>query len=80
MEYSDEEKRSFCVGHFIKHLNTLDTLDKFIAFVKGISPTKIKAKLKEAYLKEGDDGTIIIDNAQVKKDNDESMAVEIDSW
>ncbi|MBA7607306.1 hypothetical protein ES703_14465 [subsurface metagenome] len=79
MSYVDEEKRAFCISKIIEHLNTLDTWEKFKTFVNGITSQKIKTKLKEAYLKAGDEGTIAIESAQTKKDNDESMAVEIDS-
>ncbi len=79
MSYVDEEKRNKSIGYIIEHLNTLDTKNKVDDFIKKVSPLKLKTIIKEGYLKAGDEGTINIENLQVKKDNDESMAVEIDS-
>lgn len=80
MAHSDEEIRAFCISYIIEHLNTLDTKEKFIVFVNGITPDKLKTKLKEAYQNAQLKGNTVITSAQEKKANDAEMESEIDSW
>ena len=78
MLFNAEEKRSFCISKIIEHLNTLDTWEKFKIFVNGISPEKIKAKLKEAYQNALVEGDLVIGSAQDKKIADEDMIIELE--
>lgn len=76
MSYSEEEKRSFCIGYIIEYLNTLDTWAKFKTFKDGISSAKLNAKLKKAYQDAQIADDIIISSAQEKKVNDSEMESE----
>ena len=78
MNYLDEEKRAFCIGKIIEHLNTLDTWEKFKVFVRGVTSQKIKAKLKEAYQDARTEGDLVIGSAQEKRLADEAMVNEIE--
>ena len=78
--FTDEEKRSFIISRIIEHLNTLDTFDKVKTFINGVSPEKIKAKLKEAYQKALAEDDLIIDSTQEKAIDDEAMITEIDGF
>jgi len=80
MSYVDEEKRAFCISYIIEYLNTLDTNEKFIAFVNGVTPDKIKTKLKQAFQNAQVEGDGTIASAQEKQANDVEMVSEIDSW
>ena len=79
MSYNDEEKRSFCIGYIIEYLNTLDTWDKFKNFVNGVTPEKIKLKLKTAFAYAQSQDNVVISSAQEKKVNDSEMESEIDN-
>ena len=76
--FTDEEKRSFIISRIIEHLNTLDTYEKVKIFINGVSPEKIKMKLKEAYQKALAEDGLVIDSAQEKTIADEAMIVEIE--
>jgi len=77
MSYADEEKRAFCIGKIIEFLNTLDTWEKFKAFVIGVSPDKLKAKLIEGHQDAQVEDDLVISSAQEKKIADETMVNEI---
>jgi len=79
MSYVNEEKRAFCIGAIIRHLNTLDTWDKFKVFVNGVTPAKLKAKLKKAYQDGQVEADLVITSVQEKKTNDAEMESEIDA-
>ena len=80
MIYTDEEKRSFIISRISEYLNTLDSFDKVKIFIKGVTPEKIKAKLKEAYEKASLENSVVVENAQDKKVADEAMITEIDGF
>ena len=79
MSYNDEEKRAFCIGYIIEHLNTLDTWDKFKNFVNGVTPEKIKTKLKTAFQNAQIQDAIDIQAAIDKEDKNAAMDSEIDN-
>ena len=78
MDYTNEEKRVFCISRIMEFLNTLDTWEKFTDFVNTVSKAKFKARLKQAYLDAQDKGDLVIGSAQEKKIADEAMINEIE--
>ena len=79
MSYNDEEKRHFVLGKLVEILDNLTSWNQVKTFVNGVTPEKLKARLKEAFQASQVNSDVVIADEEKKKANDTQIISEIDN-